>query len=177
MTAATLEQIVPAGTWEADPAHSQVDFAVKHMGISTVRGTFPDVSATLVGGEAPTLAGSIRVASVSTKDENRDAHLRSPDFFDAERHPEASFEATFISPERVVGQLTLKGVTREVELRATFTGPDTDPWGSERLGLELEGSLDRRDYGISWNTPLPSGGLLLEDEVKLLASLSFVKQA
>ncbi|HZO48931.1 MAG TPA: YceI family protein [Gaiellaceae bacterium] len=177
MTAATLQQIIPAGTWNADPAHSQVDFAVKHMGISTVRGTFSDVSATLVGGEAPTLSGSIRVASVSTKDENRDAHLLSPDFFDAERYPEASFEATFVSPERVVGQLTLKGVTKEIELEASFTGPDTDPWGNERIGMELHGSIDRQDFGISWNTPLPGGGLLLEDEVKLLASLSFVKQA
>jgi polyisoprenoid-binding protein YceI len=176
MTTTTLEQIVPAGTWAADPAHSQADFAVKHMGISTVRGTFPDVSATLVGGGTPTLEGSVRIASVSTKDENRDARLLSPEFFDAERYPEASFTATFLSPEKVVGELTLKGVTDEIELTASFTGPSTDPWGNDRLGVELEGTIDRHDFGVDWNTPLPTGGMLLADDVRLVVSLSFVKQ-
>jgi len=176
-TTQVLEQIVPAGTWSVDPKHSQVDFTVKHMGISTIRGTFSDVSATLAGGDSPTLSGSIRVASVSTEDETRDAHLLAPDFFDAERHPEASFEATFISPEKVVGDFTLKGATHPIELKATFTGPSTDPWGNERLGLELEGAINRHDYGVSWNAPLPGGGFLVDDVVKLYGSFSFVKAA
>jgi polyisoprenoid-binding protein YceI len=176
-TTEVLEQIVPTGTWNVDPAHSQVDFSVKHMGISTIRGTFSDVSATLVGGESPTLRGSIRVASVSTQDETRDAHLLGPDFFDGERYPEATFEATFISPEKVVGDFTLKGVTQPIELAARFTGPSTDPWGNERLGLELEGEINRHDYGVSWNAPLPGGGLLVDDVVKLNGSFSFVKGA
>jgi len=178
MTAiATPEQVIPSGTWNVDPTHSQVDFAVNHLGISTVRGTFSDFSATLVGGEAPSLTGSIRLASVSTKDPDRDAHLSSPDFFDTERYPEAAFEATFISPEQLVGNFTLKGVTREIELAASLTGPSTDPYGNERIGLELEGEIDRTDYGISFNMPLPTGGLMLGNTVKLLASLSFVKEA
>jgi len=178
MTAiATPERIIPTGTWNVDPTHSQVDFAVKHLGISTVRGTFSDFSATLEGGETPSLTGSIRLASVSTKDPDRDAHLSSPDFFDTERYPEATFEATFISPERLVGNFTLKGVTREIELVASLTGPSADPYGNERIGLELESEIDRTDYGVSFNMPLPTGGLALGNTVKLLASLSFVKEA
>jgi polyisoprenoid-binding protein YceI len=174
---APTEQFVPAGTWIADATHSQVDFAVRHLGISTVRGTFSDVSTTLTGGDRPGLRGSIRLASVSTKDENRDAHLLSPDFFDADRYPEATFEATFVSPDTVVGNFTLRGVTREIELEAAFIGPAADPNGNERLGLELEGEIDRTDYGVSFNMPLPTGGLALGEKVKLFASLSYVKEA
>ena len=175
-----LDQVVPnlpAGAWNADPNHSQVGFSVKHMKISTIRGTFPEVTATLTGGDSPTLQGSIAISSVTTRDENRDGHLLSPDFFDAERYPEASFTATLVEPSRVVGEFTLKGVTKEIELSAAFTGPETDPWGNERIGLELEGEVDRNDYGVSWNTPLPGGGFLLDDQVKLQASFSFVKAA
>src|SRR5258706_5807301 len=134
-TAEVLDQIVPGvpdGRWNVDPTHSQVDFAIRHLSISTLRGTFSDVSATLLGGQTTTLTGSIRLASVSTKDEGRDAHLQSPDFFDTDRYPEATFEATFITPAKVVGNFTLKGVTRELELAASFTGPATDPSGNER---------------------------------------------
>ena len=169
--------IVPSGTWNVDAAHSQVDFAIRHLAISTIRGTFADVSATLLGGDTPTLTGSIRLASVVTNDEARDAHLLAPDFFDADRYPEAAFTATFISPEKVFGDFTLKGITREIELAATFTGPATDPYGHERVGIDLEGELDRTEYGITFNMPLPTGGLALGEKVKLSASLSFVKEA
>jgi polyisoprenoid-binding protein YceI len=172
-----LDQIVPTGTWNVDPTHSQVDFAIRHLAISTVRGTFSDVSATLLGGDAPALTGSIRLASVSTKDEGRDAHLLSPELFDADRHPDATFGATFITPEKVVGDFTLKGVTNEIELSASFTGPAIDPNGNERIGIELEGEIDRTDYGVSFNMPLPAGGFALGEKVKLFASLSFVKDA
>ena len=176
-TLETRETIIPTGTWKLDPTHSQVDFSVKHLGISTVRGTFSDVSATLTGGEEPTLSGSIRLASVSTKDADRDAHLSSPDFFDTERYPEATFEATFISPERLIGNFTLKGVTKEIEFVSSLIGPAPDPSGGERLGIDLEGEIDRTDYGVSFNMPLPTGGLALGTDVKLSASLSFVKVA
>lgn len=169
--------IVPSGIWNVDAAHSQVDFAIRHLAISTIRGTFSEVSAKLLGGEKPTLTGSIRLASVETKDEARDQHLLAPDFFDADRYPEAAFTATFISPEKVVGDFTLKGITRKIELAATFTGPATDPYGHERVGIDLEGELDRTDYGITFNMPLPTGGLALGEKVKLSASLSFVKEA
>lgn len=178
MTVSTIQaQLVPTGTWNADPTHSHADFAVKHLGVSTVRGTFRDISAVLTGGDAPTLTGAIRLDSVSTKDETRDAHLASPDFFDTARYPEATFRATFIAPDKVVGTFTLKGVTNEIELAASFTEPLADPYGNERIGIDLEGEIDRNDYGVSFNAPLPSGGLLLGEKVKLFASLSFVKEA
>ena len=172
-----LDQIVPTGTWTLDPTHSQIDFGVRHLGISTIRGTFSGVSATLLGGDKPTLTGSIELASVSTKDEGRDAHLLSPDFFDTERYPEATFEATFITPEKVVGNFTLKGVTNEVEFSASYSEAGIDPYGNDRVGIELEGEIDRTDYGVNFNMPLPTGGLALGEKVKLAASLSFVKAA
>src|SRR5438128_1454093 len=107
-----IGEIVPAGTWNADPHHSQVGFSLKHMKISTIRGAFPEVTATLTGGAKPTLEGSLVISSVTTRDEGRDGHLLSPDFFDAERYPEASFKATLVEPNRVVGEFTLKGVTK-----------------------------------------------------------------
>ena len=169
--------VVPEGTWNVDPTHSQVDFAVRHLAISTIRGTFSDVAATLLGGDTPTLNGTIELGSVSTKDEGRDAHLLSPDFFDADRYPEATFDATFVTPEKVVGNFTLKGITNEIELAASYTGPAIDPYGNDRVGIELEGEIDRSDYGITFNMPLPTGGLALGEKVKLSASLSFVKEA
>ena len=172
-----LEQIVPVGTWSVDPTHSQIDFTVRHLGISNVRGTFSDVSATLVGGDTTTLTGSIELASVSTKDEGRDAHLASPDFFDTDRYPKATFEATFVTPEQVVGNFTLKGVTNEIEFAASFTEARVDAYGNKRVGIELEGEIDRTDYGVSFNMPLPTGGLALGEKVKLFASLSFVQEA
>jgi polyisoprenoid-binding protein YceI len=127
------------------------------------------------GGDESSLEGAIGVASADTGDEDRDAHLSAPDFFDAERFPRARFVATRIDPERVVGELTLKGVTREIELDASWAGSGTDPWGNERIGLELEGEIDRTEYGLVWNQPLPTGGFLVDDRVKLLASFSLVK--
>ena len=169
------ENTIPTGTWNVDPTHSAVEFAVRHMMIATVKGRFTDFEAVLEGGEEPHLEGTIGVASADTGDENRDAHLSAPDFFDAERYPRAKFVATQIEPERVVGELTLRGVTKEIELDATWTGAGTDPWGSERIGLELEGEIDRTEYGLVWNQPLPTGGFLVDDRVKLLASFSLVK--
>ncbi len=173
----TLVEAIPAGTWNIDPSHSRVEFSVRHMGIATIRGSFADFDAVLAGGDEPHISGAIRVASVDTRDEARDGHLQSPDFFDAERYPEISFTSTRFEADRVVGDLTIRGVTREVELSARFSGAGTDPWGNERLGLELEGEINRHDFGVSWNTPLPTGGLLLGDTVRLSAGFSAVKEA
>ena len=173
----TIAEVVPAGTWTIDPAHSNVEFQIKHSGIATVRGRFTGIAGTLVGGDEPRLAGTIQVATVDTADEQRDTHLASPDFFDVERYPVATFEATRFEPGRVVGALTLKGVTRELELDATFGGTAVDAWGNERVGIELEGQLDRTDFGLTWNAPLPGGGFLLSDRVTLQASFSLVKEA
>src|SRR5262245_40842400 len=129
---------VPAGSYNADPAHSHVEFGIRHMKISTIHGRFREFEAKLEGGEQPRLPGSISTDSAVTDDDQRDAHIKGPDFFDVERHPQATFTGTLVSPDRVEGEVTLKGVTKPVTLSARVTGPDTDPWGNERIGVELE---------------------------------------
>ena len=171
--------LIPAGTWDIDPAHSSVEFQVKHLGIATVKGRAPVVRGTIEGGERPSIEGTVDVTSFTTFDETRDGHLRSPDFFDAERFPELRFESTDLELRDqalvVTGNLTIKGETKPVELRGSFAGSGVDPWGNERIGLDLEGTIDRTEWGVSWNAPLPGGGFLLPDTVKLAASFSAVK--
>jgi polyisoprenoid-binding protein YceI len=163
------------GTWNADPSHSTVEFAVKHMGFSTIRGRFLDFDATVEGGDEPALRGAIRTASVVTHDEQRDGHIKAPDFFDVEKYPEVSVVATSIGEERLVADVTVKGVTRPVEFSYSLSEPATDPWGNERIGLDLEGEIDRTDFGLNWNAPLPGGGFLVDNTVSLIASFSLVK--
>jgi polyisoprenoid-binding protein YceI len=170
---------IPAGTWSIDPSHSTVEFKIKHLGLATVKGRAPVVSGTIVGGERPSIAGTVDVTSITTFDGTRDEHLRSPEFFDAERHPELSFESTEVSQEGaelvVLGLLTIKGVSKPVTLRGVLVGTETDPWGNERIGIDLETTIDRGDWGLTWNAPLPGGGFLLPDDVTLTASFSAVK--
>jgi polyisoprenoid-binding protein YceI len=177
MSTIEAQRTIPAGTYTADPAHSSIEFTIPHMDISTIRGSFLKFEAALEGGDQPHVSGTIETASVDTHDEQRDGHLKTPDFFDVERHPTASFSGTLVAPDRVAGELTLRGITKPVEMTASITGPAVDPWGNDRVGIDLEGTVNRHDFGISWNIDLPSGGKLLEDDVTLIASLSFVKQA
>lgn len=179
----TTRQFAPAGTWSADPVHSNVAFEVAYAGVNTFRGSFNDFSATLVGGEEPSLEGSARVASVDVKDENLTAHLQSPDFFDAQRHAEIAFRATELhrlEDDRVEGsgELTLKGVTQPIELTgAIAAAPVTDPMGRERLGLRLETTIDRTAFGVSWNAPNQTGGGdYVANDVKLVVELALVRQ-
>ena len=165
---------VPTGTWRADPVHSSVSFAVKYLGVATFAGTLTDFDATLADGA---LTGSARVASIEVKDENLYGHLQSPEFFDAERHPELTFSGTDAGDGRFEGELTIKGVTRPVTLQATVTGPVTDPHGNERHGLALTAVVDRTEFGLAWNAPLPGGGFALADDVTLTADLSLLKAA
>jgi polyisoprenoid-binding protein YceI len=171
---------LPAGTWRIDPAHSTVEFSVAHLGISTVKGRAPDVSGSITGGELASIVGLVGAESITTHDATRDEHLRSPEFFDADRHPELRFTSNSIERKgdalTVTGELTIKGVTRPAVLHGTFTGQAFDPWGNERLGLELEGEIDRTAYHLRWNAPLPGGGFLLGDTVRLSASFSAVKE-
>lgn len=173
--------VLPVGTWDLDPVHSTIGFEVDYLA-GAFRGQFRDVTARLdAGGETPVLTGSAKVASVEVKDENLTAHLQSPDFFDAERHPELSFESSEIDRDgnalTVRGGITIKGVERPVELSGTITEPITDPYGRERIGLRLETTVDRTEFGVKWNVPLPDGKPALADEVKLAAELFFVKEA
>jgi len=173
--------VIPEGTWSIDPAHSTVEFHVKHLGLATVTGRAPLVSGTIVGGATPSVEGTVEVASITTFDENRDAHLQSPEFFDGERFPHFSFSSSSITADgdalTVEGELTIKGVTKPVELHGTFVGTGIDPWGNDRIGLELETVVDRTEWGLDWNAPLPGGGFLLPDDVKLTATFSAVKAA
>ena len=170
-------------SWNTDPQHSSVEIAVRHMVVSTERGRFDDfsVEADIDEDHLTRSRGTVRVktASVNTREEQRDAHLRSPDFFDAERHPELTFVITRVEGSdgeyRVTGDLTIKDVTREVTLDAEITGPVADPWGNTRLGLSAAGKLNRKDFGLTWNVVTEAGGLLVGDEVKLTIDAEFVK--
>ena len=174
-TEQTLTQI-PAGTWGLDPIHSSIGFAVKHSGVMTFRGTFAELDAKLVDGR---LAGTAKVASVVVDDPNLAGHLQTPDFFDAERYPELRFVSQTVEREgdrvSIAGDLTLRGVTQPVEIAGTFTGPITDGYGNERIGLDLETTINRRDYGIDWSADLPGGGSMLDDEVAITANLALVQ--
>jgi polyisoprenoid-binding protein YceI len=173
----TIEQTTisaPAGAWQADPVHSSVGFEVKYLGVATFTGELTDFEATLSDG---TLAGKARVASIEVKDENLKAHLQAPDFFDAERHPEVSFNGTAAREGVFEGEITIKGVTKPATLEGTITGPITDPYGNERYGLSFRTVVDRTQFGLDWNAPLPGGGFALANDVTLKAELSLVKAA
>ena len=175
-----LEQTtaVPTGTWKADPLHSTVGFAVKHMAVGSFKGGFNEFEAKLENG---VLSGTAKVGSVNVKDEQLNGHLQSPDFFDAERFPEIAVTAGPLQVEngQVVAdaELTLRGVTQPVQLKGTISGPATDPYGNERLGIDLETEIDRTAFGVNWSAELPNGGPVAGNEVKLTAELELVKEA
>ena len=172
--------VAPTGTWNLDPIHSRVDFEVSYLA-GTFKGEFHEIGAELtVDAERASLEGTAKVASVDVRDENLSAHLQSPDFFDAERHPELRFSAEEIRLDgdrkvSVAGELTIKGVTRPVTVTGTVTAPLVDPYGNERIGLNLATKIDRTDFGVNWNNPLPSGEPSLANDVTILAELQFVR--
>jgi polyisoprenoid-binding protein YceI len=167
---------LPTGTWNLDPVHSSVGFAVTHSGVMTFRGTFKDVDAKLVDGR---LEGTVKVASVVVDDKNLAGHLQTPDFFDAEQFPELRFSSSTIERDgarvSIEGGLTLRGVTKRVEISGTVSGPVTDGYGNERLGIDVETTINRRDYGINWAADLPSGEPMLADDVVITADLALVQ--
>ena len=168
---------LPTGTWSLDPIHSTIGFDLPYLA-GTFRGQFTDVDAKLTD---TSVTGSARVASIDVKDENLSAHLQGPDFFDAERHPELKFESREIERSgealTVRGDITIRGVTKPVELTGTISEQLTDGYGRDLLALTVETTLDRTTFGLNWNTPLPSGEPALANEVKLIAQLHFVKEA
>jgi polyisoprenoid-binding protein YceI len=180
-TTTDTRQALPVGTWQLDAVHSTTGFEVDYMG-GAFRGQFREVTAKLdAEGDTPVLTGSAKVASADLKDENLTAHIQSPDFFDAERFPELSFESSEIDRAddqiTVRGGITIKGVEKPVELTGTLAEPITDPYGRERISLKLDTTVDRQDFGVDWNVPLPDGKPALADEVKLSAELYFVREA
>ncbi len=176
----TTEQVVPTGTWEIDRVHSSIGFAVKHMVVATFRGKFEDYDAALVSGAGGAeLTGTVQVASVDVREEALAAHLQGPDFFDAERTPELRFASSSIERDGdevvLAGDLTIKGKTLPVEARGSVEGPHPGFDEVERIGLALETTIDRTQYGLEWNAPLPKGGFALANDVTLQIQLEFLR--
>jgi polyisoprenoid-binding protein YceI len=183
--AGSSAQTVKTSTWTVDPAHSHLGFAIRHLMIATVRGRFTQVQGTVTVDESdPTSASadiSIATASVSTGDEKRDGHLRSPDFFDAERFPSMTFrskrvEAKSTDAFRVLGDLTIRDVTREVALDVQLLGRAKDPWGQEHAAFEATTKIKRADYGLTWNAALEAGGVLVGDDVSISIEAQLLRQ-
>lgn len=191
MTTTTTATTTPAATaqtarWAIDPAHTSVGFSVRHMMITNVRGELPGVSGEVIfdprSPDASKVSASIEVASIATRDEKRDAHLRSADFFDAEAHPTIEFASKRVSRAgdgyEVRGELTIRGTTREVTLIVDdVTGEQTDPWGNRRIGASARTKVRRSDFGMTWNAALEAGGVLVGDEITITLEVSLVKQA
>jgi polyisoprenoid-binding protein YceI len=166
---------IPTGTWQADTVHSSVAFEVPYA-VATFVGQVTDFDASLTDGK---LAGSARIASIQTKEENLQAHLLSPEFFDAERHPVVGFAGTLKRDGDTVeadGEVTIKGITQPAVLKGTIVGPAVDHFGATRVGLKLETTVDRTKFDINWNMPLPNGEPALANEVTLKADLTLVVQ-
>jgi polyisoprenoid-binding protein YceI len=170
------------GTYTFDATHSNVEFAVKHMMITTVRGRFGDVKGTVqipdIGD--PTIDITIAAASIDTRTEARDTHLRSADFFDVEKFPEMRFVSTSARRTKdgykVTGDLTIRGVTRSVALDVTEEGAGVDPWGNQKAAFSATGKFNRGDFGLTWNAALETGGVLVSDEVKISIDAQLVRQ-
>jgi polyisoprenoid-binding protein YceI len=172
---------IPAGTYKDDGVHSAATFSVKHMVVSTFRGRFEDFTAALTVDEdgRARLDGTVKADTIVVKDENLAAHLKSPEFFDTERHPEIKFTSLelTVDGDRVTldGDLTIKDNTHRITGTGTIEGPAEDPFGNTKLGLALETTVDRTQFGLNWNAPLPKGGFALADDVKIQVELELVK--
>lgn len=179
-TAQTQEKLL----YTLDPSHSTVEFTVRHMMISKVRGRFAKFEGQIElapGTDVPqAIRASVDVASIDTREEQRDAHLRSADFFEAEKFPTLAFESTRLegTPEdfKAYGNLTIHGVTKEVVLSGSFEGRGSDPWGGQRVGYTANATISRKDFGLNWNAALETGGVLVSDEVKIDLNVQGVLQ-
>lgn len=175
-------------TWQLDPAHSSVEFSVKHMMMTTVRGRFKEVQATLKGDrdhpDQAAVQATIAVASIDTGVADRDAHLKSADFFDAGKYPQITFHSTRVENPptkdgdrfRVIGELVIRDGTMDVTLDCEYLGRGTDPWGKTRAGFSFQTELDRREWGLKWNQALETGGVLVGNKVRVEGEVQFVRQ-
>lgn len=177
---ATSTTGLPVGTWKLDPTHSTASFAVKHMAVATFRGRFEKFDSTLTVDEnSAELVGSVDASSIVVKDENLQGHLGSPDFFDVERYPQITFRSTSLRREGddviVDGELTIKGNTHAVEARGEIAGPAVTLGDITKIGLTLETIIDRAQFGLNWNAPLPKGGFAVANDVKLTVELELIQ--
>lgn len=166
--------------WNVDATHSEVGFKVKHMMISTVKGAFEKFDAS-VETENDDFKNAkfnftAKVDSINTKNEDRDTHLKSEDFFNAEKHPTLTFKSTSFDGNNLVGDLTIKDVTKEVTLNTDFNGVATDPYGQTKAGFEITGKVSRKDFGLSWNAVTEAGSIVVSDTVQFAIDLQFIKQ-
>jgi polyisoprenoid-binding protein YceI len=185
LTAPTIETTIPgyeAATWNIDPVHSEVGFSVRHMMVSKVRGRFTTFSGQIVTGADPlssSVTAEIDLGSISTGQEQRDAHIRSADFFEVETYPTMTYKSTGVRVEDgeyvLDGELTLKGVTRNVPLRLELNGFGSDPWGGVRAGFTATGEINRRDFNVSFSTPMANGGAVVADKITLQLEIEAVK--
>lgn len=171
------------GTWVIDPIHSEVGFSVRHLMVSKVRGSFKTFEGTISIAENPVdskVEVRIDASSVDTRDENRDTHLRSSDFFEVDKHPQITFVSTSVRPKGndyvVTGDLTIHGVTRPVDLATEFNGVSPDPWGGQRAGFSAETEISRNDFGVEFNMPLEGGGVVVGDKIKITLEIEAVLQ-
>lgn len=188
MTQTAQPETTKATTWAIDPSHTLVQFSAKHMMLTTVRGNFSEVSGAIaIDGEDPKRSNvqvDIDAASIDTRVEGRDEHLRSGDFLDVENHPTIRFASRSVEAERVtpgdefrvVGDLTIRGVTREVVLDVLYEGRGRDPWGGERVSFSASTRIDRRDFGLTWNQALEAGGVLVSNEIRITLEVQAVLQ-
>lgn len=173
---------IPAGIWNIDPSHSTVGFVARHLVISKVRGSFRSFSGAITIGEQPlesSVTASIDMASVDTADENRDGHVKSEDFFDVAKFPTMTFTSTKVTQDgddfEVIGDLTIKGVTRSVVLDLEFNGTSQDPWGGTRAGFSAETEINRKDFGLEWNVVMETGGVLVGEKIKIELDIQAVR--
>jgi polyisoprenoid-binding protein YceI len=176
-------EVPGSGTYALDTSHSQIGFTVRHMMIAKVRGHFSATEGTLVVAEDPT-ASTVTITastgSIDTRDEGRDGHLKSPDFLDAEQYPTITFTGTGITDEgggtfALVGDLTVHGVTKPLQLEVEYNGVGQDPWGNQRIGFTAKGEVNREDFGLTWNQALETGGVLVGKEAKIEIDAEFVR--
>lgn len=170
-------------TWAIDPTHSEITFKVKHLMISNVKGAFKTFEASIDGEDftKSTISATIDTSSISTNNEDRDTHLKSPDFFEVEQYPEITFVSKSLKKAddnkfKLIGDLTIKGTTKEIKLDAEFGGYMKDPYGNEKAGFSIDGKLNRKDFGLNWNAALEAGGVMVGNEIKINAEVQFVKQ-
>jgi polyisoprenoid-binding protein YceI len=170
--------------WAVDNAHSSIDFSVRHMMIANVKGSFQNFDATIEADvtdlTTANIAFNVELASIDTRNEDRDNHLRSADFFDVENHPTMTFKSSKIArvdedEYEVTGELSLHGVTKTETFKVTFEGQGKDPWGNEKVGFSVNGSVNRTDYGLTWNAALETGGVLIGDKVKVSLQIEAAK--
>ena len=180
MSTATDITTLPTGTWTIDPAHTEVGFVARHLMVTKVRGSFSGVSGTVVAADPisdSSVDVTVEMASVETRSADRDAHLKSADFFDVENYPTMTFKSTSFTGEELVGDLTIKGVTKPVTFDVEFEGVQTDPWGNTKAGFSATAKVNRKDWGLNWNAAVEGGGVLVSEKIDIVLDVQLAKQA